>query len=139
MTVEYLADRSALTRIRRDPVAVVLEPLITRGLVAICAPTEFELLTEARSFEDYERLRTRLLPSFLWVPCGEDTWNRARDIHRELARAGKHRCASVPDLLVAAAAQVSRRTVLHYDRDFETIASVTGQPTSWVVPPGSVP
>lgn len=29
-------------------------------------------------------------------------------------------------------------TVLHYDGDFDMIASLTGQPTEWVVPPGSV-
>jgi hypothetical protein len=29
-------------------------------------------------------------------------------------------------------------TMLHYDADFDLIASVTGQPCEWVVPPGSV-
>ena len=29
-------------------------------------------------------------------------------------------------------------TVLHYDTDFDLIATVTGQPTQWVVPRGSV-
>jgi hypothetical protein len=28
--------------------------------------------------------------------------------------------------------------VLHYDSDFDHISAVTGQPTEWVVPQGSV-
>jgi hypothetical protein len=43
----------------------------------------------------------------------------------------------IPDLLVAATAEVHGATVLHHDRDFERIAAVTGQPTRWIVPPGS--
>jgi hypothetical protein len=39
-----------------------------------------------------------------------------------------HRGPAVPDLLVAAAAERAGLTVLHVDRDFETIAEVTGQP-----------
>jgi hypothetical protein len=44
----------------------------------------------------------------------------------------------VPDLLVAAIAEAASLTVLHYDADFDHIASVTHQPTEWIVPPGSV-
>jgi predicted nucleic acid-binding protein len=47
---------------------------------------------------------------------------------------GQHRAVAVPDLLVAAIAEVERLTVLHYDGDFDLIASITGQPTEWVVP-----
>ncbi len=28
--------------------------------------------------------------------------------------------------------------ILHYDRDFDTIARYTGQPARWIVPPGTV-
>jgi hypothetical protein len=28
--------------------------------------------------------------------------------------------------------------VLHYDEDFDRIAAITGQPTSWIVPRGSL-
>jgi hypothetical protein len=45
----------------------------------------------------------------------------------------------VPDLLVAAAAEQAGLAVLHYDADFDRIASVTGQSCGWVVPAGSVP
>ncbi|MFN0092069.1 MAG: PIN domain nuclease, partial [Acidimicrobiales bacterium] len=39
----------------------------------------------------------------------------------------------------AAAAESAGLVVLHYDRDFELIASVTRQPVEWIVPAGSVP
>ena len=45
-----------------------------------------------------------------------------------LAERGFHRAAKVPDLLIAAVAEMSGYTVLHVDRDFELIAEVTGQP-----------
>ena len=36
--------------------------------------------------------------------------------------------ASIPDLLIAAAAELAQRTVLHLDKDFDLIAELTGQP-----------
>ena len=45
-----------------------------------------------------------------------------------LADAGQHRAPSVPDLLVAATAELAGLTVLHVDKHFELIARVTGQP-----------
>jgi predicted nucleic acid-binding protein len=62
---------------------------------------------------------------------------RARQVQRMLA-AISQRGRKVPDLLVAAAAEEAGYTVLHYDADFDLIASVTGQPCQWVVQPGTV-
>jgi len=39
----YLADTSALARLRHPPVAEMLGPLIEAGLVATCGVIEFEL------------------------------------------------------------------------------------------------
>ncbi|MBV9026109.1 MAG: PIN domain-containing protein, partial [Streptomycetaceae bacterium] len=50
---------------------------------------------------------------------------------------GFHRALSMADLLIAATAERHQATVLHYDGDFDMIASITGQPTQWVVPPGT--
>ncbi|MEX0659012.1 MAG: hypothetical protein WD080_07760 [Egibacteraceae bacterium] len=36
---------------------------------------------------------------------------------------------SVPDLIVAATAELAGLTVLHLDKDFDLIAAVTSQPT----------
>jgi predicted nucleic acid-binding protein len=134
----YLADTSALARLQLKPVRERLEPLITRGLISLCAVTELELLTSARNRDDYERIKSVLLPSFSWTVMDERSWSRALEVQEGLAARGQHRAASIPDLLLAAVAEMARLTVLHYDRDFDTIAGVTGQPTEWVVPAGSV-
>lgn len=64
---------------------------------------------------------------------------RAREVQASLVERGQHRSAGVADLLVAAIAELEGLTVLHYDADFDVIAEVTGQPTEWVVPRGTVP
>ena len=53
---------------------------------------------------------------------------RAVDVQLALAERGQHRAASIPDLLIAATAEVAQLKVLHVDKDFELIADVTGQP-----------
>jgi predicted nucleic acid-binding protein len=62
---------------------------------------------------------------------------RAKEVQRLLA--DKHqRGRKVPDLLIAATAERTNLTILHYDTDFDLIAEVTGQPCQWIVPRGSV-
>jgi predicted nucleic acid-binding protein len=65
--------------------------------------------------------------------------DRAVEVQDALAARSQQRGAKIADLLVAAAAEAAQLVVLHYDRDFDLIASVTGQPTEWIVPAGAVP
>jgi len=58
------------------------------------------------------------------TPAIED---RAVEVQRLLAERGQHRAPSIPDLLIAATAELAGRTVLHVDKDFELIAELTGQ------------
>lgn len=51
---------------------------------------------------------------------------------------GQHRAVAVPNLMVAALADVEGLTVLHYDADFDLIAAITGQATERIVEPGTV-
>jgi predicted nucleic acid-binding protein len=62
---------------------------------------------------------------------------RALVVQGELATRGMHR-VNLPDLMIAAAAETAGVAVLHYDSDYDTIASVTGQPVEWVAPRGSI-
>jgi predicted nucleic acid-binding protein len=55
-----------------------------------------------------------------------------------LTEKGRHRGAGPIDLLVAATAELTGRTLLHYDREIETIAGTTGQAAQWLAPPGSI-
>ena len=53
---------------------------------------------------------------------------RAVEIQMLLADRGQHRAPSIPHLLIAATAELSRLTVLHVDKDFDLIAAITDQP-----------
>ncbi|WP_234320284.1 PIN domain-containing protein [Streptomyces sp. SBT349] len=75
--------------------------------------------------------------AFDYLRTDEDTFTHALEVQRHALNAGFHRALSRPDLLIAATAELNRLTVLHYDGDFDMIASLTGQPTEWVVPPGT--
>jgi predicted nucleic acid-binding protein len=65
------------------------------------------------------------MPVQYLTPAIED---RAAHVQTLLAERGQHRAPSVPDLLIAATAELAALTVLHVDEDFELIAEITGQP-----------
>ena len=138
MTPSFLADKSALARLPLASVDRRLTPLLLAGDVATCSLVDLELLYSARAHADLAQLLAdrRALPA---VDIEQRDFDRAIAVMDLLARRGKHRAASIPDLLIAAVAERAALAVLHYDRDFELIASVTGQDTEWVVPRGSVP
>lgn len=60
------------------------------------------------------------------------------DVHRELAKKSQHRHFRLPDLIIAATAELNGATVLHYDADYDRIAAITGQPVEWVADRGSL-
>ena len=122
-------DKSALVRLGHSPNAAEWATRIERGLVAISTLTRLELGFSARSAEDHSRaLRlppVAAMPVEYLTPAIED---RAVEIQAILAARGQHRAPSIPDLLIAATAELTGRTVLHLDKDFDLIAEVTTQP-----------
>jgi predicted nucleic acid-binding protein len=137
LTALHLADKSALEQRRRSAAARrVLEVLLHEDLLAACHVTSLEILYSARNLDDYEILR-RDVAAIQWLPVNETVMDRALEVQHLLARRGQHR-TPLPDLMIAAAAEVHGAVVLHYDRDFDRIAAVTGQPVTWIVPRGSV-
>jgi hypothetical protein len=64
--------------------------------------------------------------------------DRALDVHRELGRTSRHRHFSLPDLIIAATAELNGATVLHYDDNYDRIAKITNQSTEWIAPQGSL-
>jgi predicted nucleic acid-binding protein len=137
--VVYLIDKSALARMPHPSVARALEPLMLDKMLAICTMTRLEVLYSARNPEGYELDAHHLRQDFRQLSMNDDVQERALDVQAMLARKSQHRGVGGPDLLIAACAEVHGATVLHYDRDFDHISEVTGQPSLWVVPPGSVP
>lgn len=138
MTARYLIDTSAVVRAERDePVREVLAPKVTNREVAICTPGLLEVMFGTQATK-YERALQNYRLSMHVLPITPEACDRAVEVQRMLARTSQHRTAKAVDLLTAACAEVNGLTMLHYDRDFDAIAKVTGQPAQWVVPSGSV-
>jgi predicted nucleic acid-binding protein len=127
----WLIDKSAYVRLQlgqatnRDQWSV----RISRGLVRLSTITRLELGYSARSGEAGRRQFTlpplSLMPIEYLTPAIED---RAFQVQMLLADRGQHRAPSIPDLLIAATAEKAALTVLAVDKDFDLIATITGQP-----------
>ncbi len=113
--------------------------LLTAGEIATCGPVMWELLHSSRNAAQFKALREDLA-ALDQAPFSNADWERALDICQELAERGGslHRAPSMPDAMIAVAAERAGLTVLHYDKDFDLIASVTGQPCEWIAPKGSL-
>jgi predicted nucleic acid-binding protein len=134
----YLVDKSALARLNDAAVYASLAPLIEAGLVATCAMIEFEVLWSTRTIEQFDSVRTDRQLGYEWLAIEDVHWRRALDVQRQLWVSDRMRSVPLPDLLIAAVAEAHNITVVHYDADYDTIASLTGQLTQWVAPKGSV-
>jgi predicted nucleic acid-binding protein len=109
------------------------------GIIGTCPMVTLELLQSARNGQEFDERRMQVaeLPQ---CPIAAKEWTRAIDVYRELAHQGGSHQRSVghADLLIAAAAESAGVELLHYDEDFDRIAAITGQPTRWIVPRGSL-
>ncbi len=112
--------------------------LIESGRLGVCPITELELLYIARNAEHRLKILESLGTYYAWVVMPDKVFQRARQVQEVLTGRGQHRSAGPVDLLVAATAELTSRTLLHYDRDFETVAQATGQAARWLAPPGSI-
>lgn len=127
---DWLVDTSALARLGISPDAATWADRIGRGLVRISTVTRLEVGYSARSGPDLRSAAHRppldSMPVEYQTPASED---RAVEVQTLLADRGRHRAPSIPDLIIAATAELAGLTVLHLDKDFDLIAEVTGQPT----------
>src|SRR3984957_20229348 len=129
----YLIDTSGLFRILQEQHRHVWMDQMTAGVIATCPLVELEFLCSARSRADRTEKRRMLEAVFGRVPMSDGAWERADEIQQTLTERGQHRPAGPVDLLVAATAEQERLILLCDDKDFEVVASVTGQPVRRVV------
>jgi predicted nucleic acid-binding protein len=140
VTQLYLLDKSALARVAREPsVQAALERLDDIGVLATTAIIDLEIGYSARNLDEFDSVAADRAELYQDLPLTRAVAGRARQVQRELVRLGQHRGPGVSDLLIAATAELHNATVVHYDRDFDTIAAITGQPVEWIVAAGSVP
>jgi predicted nucleic acid-binding protein len=135
----HLADKSALARLHHESVARRLGPMIEAGLVGTCGIIELEVRYSARDHDEYAAVSRDRALGYEWLTMPDEIWDRALEVQRALSERGQLRSIRFPDLLIAATAERHELTVIHYDRDYDTIAEVTRQPTEWVAPAGSIP
>lgn len=134
--MSHLLDTSVLTRLSQSSVRAVVEPLVASGRAARASISDLEIGYAARNAAEWDS-RMRALEVLILVETTARHVQRAKQVQRLLA-ARSQRGRNIPDLLVAAAAEQIGYTVLHYDRDFDLISSVTGQPSEWVVTSGTI-
>ena len=134
-----LADTSAWHHSGSQWVAARWRRELNEDRIATAAPVRLEVLFSAQSARDYDAI-ARELSAVCQLPCGDEAWERALDVQRRLAHKQglHHRSVKMPDLLVAAVAELEGAIVWHYDEDFDRIAEVTGQPIEWIAPRGSL-
>jgi predicted nucleic acid-binding protein len=105
------------------------------GEIATCDMVRLELLHSTRSAKEFAQLHEELeaLPD---CPISKPEWGRALSVYQRLAARGgaAQRSVKHADLLIAAAAEAAGVGLVHYDRDYDAIASITGQPARWVAP-----
>ncbi|HCT80524.1 MAG TPA: VapC toxin family PIN domain ribonuclease [Micromonosporaceae bacterium] len=140
MTNVFLIDKSALARVARHAsVLVAFVELDDNGVLATSPVVELEIGYSARNLADFDSVAQDRRALYQELPLTKAVTDRAMQVQRELVGRGQHRGPGVSDLLIAATAEIHGAEVVHYDRDFDTIAAYTGQPTRWIVPAGSVP
>lgn len=137
MTTE-LADTSVWARQQRRGIIEWFPRAVEEGRIAVCDMVVMEILTSAVDAADFTALEQALL-ACPWQRIEPGDWDRARQVYGLLARQPlHHRSVKIPDLLIAAVAERTGITVLHYDEDYDRIAAVTGQTVRWAAPRGSL-
>jgi hypothetical protein len=137
----FIVDTSVWARLATTPEVVdelkKIVELVSPTDVLVCPPVALEYGFTARTSKDHSEIMEHL------GAFGECESHPTRDdvveIQSRLWNAGLLRAAGAMDTLIAAYAMKNNASVLHYDRDFEHIASVV--PTfahRWILPRGSI-
>ncbi len=127
----WLIDKSALARLAHSHEPETWSNRIERGLVHISNITRLEVGYSAQSGDaarrEFRQSPLAAMPVEYQTPKIEF---RALEVQLLLADRGQHRGPSIPDLIIAATAELSGLTMLHVDKDFDTITAITGQPAT---------
>lgn len=138
VVARYLIDTSAAARMSNRAVAAVLAPIIELGLAATSAVLDAEALWSTRNITEYEQLLRDRAGAYEYLPTNDEHWHAALEAQRLLVARGQVRAVGIHDLLTAVLAADHSITVIHYDSDFETAASVTNLRHQWVAPRGTI-
>lgn len=110
---------------------------VRAGHVLLCDLVILELVRLTPNEQRARELATRL-SAFESVEMPQSLWSRTREVQVSMAASGDHRRVPPTDLLIATAAELATVPLVHYDRDYERIAAITGQQHMWFVPDGAL-
>jgi predicted nucleic acid-binding protein len=140
LLLDHSAWARALDGRLAGPERATFEAALTAGQLWTCPPALLEMRYSAVDGEQFAAIAEEVdaLPH---ASLTADAAARALTAQAELAaaRGVSHRVKPV-DLLIAAVAATERLDVLHYDRDYDTLADHTSLAFSsvWVAPRGSM-
>ena len=135
----FIADTSAWTRGHHPRVHSELMAALRNGQIATTPMMAIEVLRSARDGDEFDATAADLAV-LRDVPITRSVTNAALRAFRELAHRHPlfHRTVTNEDLLIAAAAEDAAVGVLHYDADFDTLATVLSFESRWIAPAGSL-
>jgi predicted nucleic acid-binding protein len=137
-----LLDNSAWSRLLAGVVpkerANAVGDRMDRDEIAVCLPFLLEAGYSAQSAPKYRAMMAKFdkLPR---IAIDRNVEEMALQAQRELAEMGHHRLAPV-DVMIAVCADRAEAGVLHYDRDYDTLAQHTSLvfESEWLAPPGTL-
>ena len=95
--------------------ARVLDHLISLGLVATCAPIRAEVVSGARSKQEFDRLND-FFDALVALESPPEIWRHVGEHRFALARRGHQ--ASIVDVMIALTAQAHHAALWTLDKDF---------------------
>lgn len=137
----FLIDTSVWARLATTPEVVEelkkLVELVSPTDLLVCPPVAVEYGFTARTGKDHSKLMEQL--DAFGASDVHPTREDVLALQSRLWNGGLLRAAGATDTLIAAYALKNNAAVLHYDRDFEHIASVVpGFSHKWILPRGSI-
>ena len=137
-----LLDNSAWSRLLAGVVpkerANAVGDCMDRDEIAVCLPFQLEAGYSAQSAPKYRAMMAKFdrLPR---IAIDRNVEEMALQAQRELAEMGHHRLPPV-DVMIAACADRAEAGVLHYDRDYDTLAQHTSLvfESEWLAPAGTL-
>lgn len=132
----YLLDTSTWIKHLHARVGSRVADLIERRELHLCELVELEFLNAAKNASAWSSHRD-VLRELEPIEMPRSVYRVALDLQYALTSrqlVGR----KLPDLLIAATAIETGLTVLHYDADYEHIATVSPLRHEWVVPRGSI-
>lgn len=131
-------DTSAFARAHRREVATPWREALVGDRMRLSPAVRMEILFSARDGDEFDALAEQL-SALRPAPLTTTVLRGAEHGMRALAHrsAGAQRIPLV-DYLVAAAAQEMGAAVIHYDRDYDTLAQVMEFKSVWLAPVGAL-